>query len=91
MTVSYFLALEGRIPAMQAERSMQLAQAAVYPHVTREGAERMWQAWTRATDPDPLPSAMPVKGALFTLNGRPVSFEALRIGLGQAIGGGLAA
>lgn len=90
MTVSYFEALEGQIPALEARALLAAAQAALYPHVTKEGAERMWGAWTEAAYPRPTP-AMPAPGSLFSLNGRPVDIGALRHGLGSALGAGLSA
>jgi hypothetical protein len=92
MTVSHFEALESEIPVVEARRQMQAAQAAVYPHLTKEGAERLWQAWSAAAY-RPAPEHMvPARDALFTLNGTPVSFEGLRQGLTQMLEpGGLAA
>lgn len=91
MTVSYFTALESQIPAVEARAMMAAAQAALYPHVTKEGAERMWQAWVRQAEPPRPLSAMPAPGALFSLNGKPVNLHELRFGLGQAMGAGLSA
>lgn len=91
LTVSYFQGLEARIPAVQAERSMQMAQAATYPHATKDGAERMWRSWVRQAEPPRPLSGMPVKGALFTLNNKPVSISELRAGLGAELGQGLSA
>jgi hypothetical protein len=91
MTVSYFAALESRIPAVQAERSLQLAQAALYPHTSKDAAQRMWQVWTRAANPPPPTSGKQAAGSQFYLNDRPVSIFELRRGLGQALGAGLTA
>lgn len=71
---------------------MASAQAAVYPHLKPEGAQRLWRAWADvAYRPEPA-HVVPTKGALFTLNGNAVSFEGLRAGLTQLLDhGGLAA
>lgn len=90
MTVSHFEALEQQIPATEAQQALRLAMIAVYPHAPREGAERMWQAWESAAYP-PKSFSAPVSGALFSLNGRPVSIDELRAGLGAALGSGLVA
>lgn len=90
MSVSYFAALESQVPAVEARAIMASAQAAVYPHVSKEGAQRMWQAWTRAAYPPP-PTPTSRAASQFYLNDRPVSIFELRRGLGQALGAGLTA
>lgn len=86
--MSHFEALEAEIPATEARRQMRAAQAAAYPHLRREGAERLWRSWSDiAYRPHPEHTA-PVKGALFSLNGQAVSFDGLRAGLRSMLGGG---
>lgn len=63
----------------------------MYPHLTKEGAERIWRSWSDATYRPAPEHVVPVKDALFTLNGEAVSFEGLRIGLGQMLGAGAVA
>lgn len=76
MTVSHFTALEARTPMVDAERAMTMAQAALYPHLTREGGQKLWAGWERQARP--AVEARPGQaGALFTLNGRPVAADAL--------------
>lgn len=89
MTVEYFTALESRIPAEEARRMMHAAEAAFYPHVTKEGARRMWRHWSETVNPTPI--ALPVKGALLSFNGQAVDFPTLREQLSGALGRGLVA
>jgi hypothetical protein len=74
MTVSYFEGLEAQIPA-------------VYPHVTKEGAERMWATWMADAYPQPL-AQMPATGSLLSFNGRAVSFGELKTELSAAMAPG---
>lgn len=89
--MSYFLGLESRIPARMAEQAMQAAQVAVYPHASKDGAERLWRAWMRQAAPPRPIVAGPVPGALFSFNGQPVDIATLRAKLGGALGAGLSA
>lgn len=90
MTVSYFEALEGQMPALEAQRMMAAAQAAVYPHVTKDGAQKMWQGWERAAYP-PEPIGPGARRALFLWNNQPVAPVDLRQRLAGVLGGGLSA
>lgn len=84
MTVSYFEGLEAEIPALEARALLAAAQAAVYPHVRKEDAERMWRGWTDAAYPRPL-AQMPATGSLLSFNGRPVDFQELKTRLSAAM------
>lgn len=90
MTVSHFEALESKIPVMEARGMMRAAQAAVYPHVTKDGAQKMWQGWERAAYP-PEPVGPGSRRAMFTWNGRAVTPIDLRQRLAGVLGGGLSA
>lgn len=90
MTVSYFEALERQIPALEARALLQSAQAAVYPHVSKEAAERMWRGWQQAAYPRPVTLA-DVRDSLLYLDGVPVTVAELRAGLGAALPEGLSA
>jgi hypothetical protein len=87
MTVSYFEGLEAQIPALEARAMLAAAQAAVYPHVSKEGAERMWQGWMADAYPRPL-TQMPASGSLLSFNGRAVSFGELQSKLSTAMAPG---
>lgn len=92
MTVSYFEALEDQIPVIEARAMLAAAQVAVYPHAPKDSAERMWRGWMDAAHPPRVEERHAAERALFTLGGRPVSFEELRDGLGAAMApGGLSA
>lgn len=91
MTVSYFSALEDQIPATEARRIMDAAQAALYPQLKAEGARRLWRSWERTAYP-PLP--MPTtnqQGARLYWNGRQIQPADLRTRLAGYLGAGLSA
>lgn len=90
MTVSHFAALEARIPMVGAERMMTMAQAALYPHLTKEGGQKLWSGWERQSRP--APEARPGQtAALFTLNGRPVAPDTLEQQIAALMGVGAVA
>lgn len=91
MTVSEFIGLEAQIPATEARRIMDSAQAALYPHLTPEGARRLWLSWERVADP-PLPiTAAAGGGARFFWNGRSIAPADLKSRLAGHLGAGLTA
>jgi hypothetical protein len=85
MTVSYFEGLESQIPVIEAERMQAAAQAALYPHVTKEGARQMWQAWTAQIERVGREAAQ-AAGALFTVDGRAVGLGGLKRWMRKTIG-----
>lgn len=93
MTVSEFSGLETRIPVEEARRKMQAAESALYPHLTKEGAENMWRSWADVLWQAEVEQRTPPagSGATFYWNGRPVAPAELRQKLGGALGSGLAA
>lgn len=75
--------LANQIPRIQAERTLLAAQAAVYPHMGKDGARRWWDSMVRRTQ-----QAARVVRQLFTWGGQPVTPEGLKARLSQQLGGG---
>lgn len=90
MTIECFAALEAEIPAVRAERMMDAAQAAVYPHVSKSGARQMWREWTQAVQRSANQAARR-SAALFVVDGKPVGISGFRTWIRRALGKGLAA
>jgi hypothetical protein len=91
MTVSEFAGLESQVPATEARRLMDAAQAALYPNIKAEDARRLWHHWERAANPPiPLPTTSS-QGARFYWNGRAIAPADLRTRLAGHLGAGLVA
>lgn len=87
MTVSYFEALEGQMPAIEAERMQNAALAALYPHVTKEGARKMWSGWTEQIN-RVVREAGVQAGHLFTVDGVAVGVAGLKRWMKRTVGRG---
>jgi hypothetical protein len=70
------------MPRVRALWMLDAAQAALYPHLKREGARAWWDSLVRRTR-----RVVRAVGQLFTLNGAPVTPDALRERLGAELGG----
>lgn len=68
---------------------MDAAQVAVYPHVTQEGAGKLWAHWDRIANP-PLPLDGS-GGARFFWNGASIGAGDLKQRLAGTLGSGLTA
>lgn len=90
MSIEYFAAMEARIPTVEAERSLHLADAMTYPQMRSEDARRWWsrkvQTITRAAE-----QAGRSAGSLFMVDGKPVGVDGLRRWLRRTLGKGLTA
>lgn len=91
MTVSYFVALEAEIPAVEARQQMALAEAALYPQLKPEHARRLWMYWERQANPPRVLPGSPTGGVQFFWNGRAIRPSELRQRLAGALGAGLTA
>lgn len=91
MTAEWFMALEAQIPATEARRMMDAAQAALYPQLKAEDARRLWMSWERAAYP-PVPINAPAgHGARFYWNGKAIDPGSLKQRLAGHLGAGLSA
>lgn len=90
MTVDYFAALEAEIPVVEAERALALADAAVYPQLTSQAAQRWWNAKLRVIQQATADVARRA-GALFIIDGQAVGARGLRSWLKRTLGRGLTA
>lgn len=91
MTVSYFAALEAQIPAVEARHKMDMAEAAMYPTLTKpEHARDLWAHWMRQANPPPPIETLP-GGSTFYWNNVPIEPAALKSNLAGALGSGLSA
>jgi hypothetical protein len=90
--VSAFVGLERTVPATEARRKMDAAEAALYPQVKREDARRLWLLWEQQATPPPPPSTLGQTDRIrLTFNGARVSKDELKQQLGRALGRGLTA
>lgn len=87
MTVSYFEALEAEIPAIDAERMQRAALAALYPHTSKEGGQRMWRSWTEQINRVREQTGR-AAGALFMVDGKAVGLRGLKRWMRKTIGRG---
>ncbi len=71
----------GEMPRVRALNVLDLAQAAIYPHLTKIAAENWWHRWTRR-------AAHRIQDALgtFTVNGVPVGVRGLKNKLKELFG-----
>lgn len=75
-------AMYEQIPRIEAERSMRAATAALYPHLTKRGAQDLWRAWAG--------QARRTAGAAaaFTWNGVQMGARQIKAKLAETLGGG---
>lgn len=92
MTTSEFEGMERTIPATEARRKMDMAEATLYAQLDPKHARELWAHWTRQANPPP-PIAVPPAGggSRFYWNGAPVDATTLRGNLAGALGAGLTA
>jgi hypothetical protein len=45
LTTAQWLNLWYQMPRLQAEKDMQMANVLIYPHVDKDGREKMWNRW----------------------------------------------
>ena len=83
--LSGFEGLEAQIPAIEGERMQAAAQAALYPHVTKDGARQMWSAWTEQINRVSRDAAT-AAGSLFTVDGKAVGVSGFKKWLRKKLG-----
>ncbi|MGE3267152.1 MAG: hypothetical protein AB7P40_00295 [Chloroflexota bacterium] len=85
MTVSLFAQYERQIPVVEAERMMSAAQAALYPHVDKNGAREMWNGWRQQIDRAARATRQRA-GSLFVVDGKGVGVAGLKRWFRSALG-----
>lgn len=98
MTVGELAAYADEMPALHAEWMLDAAQVAIYPSTAQfapDAARTWWDSLMHAAAGDEPVSAaaMPDDRTAggFSLNGKPISFDALSANLSYMLGGGVAA
>lgn len=74
-------ALYDNLDRVRAERVLDAAAAAAYPHLTKSGSRQWLHDWTRRAQ-----RVVRATAEVFSWNGRPVTPDALKQRLRQALG-----
>lgn len=90
MTVSYFAALERQIAAHEAAEQLRAAEAALFPNLRSQDAQRWWQERSRAIV-EASARAAQMAGARFVVDGVAVGVAGLKKWFRRVVGRGLAA
>lgn len=80
MTISMFEAFHARMPAVRADRMMDMGQSTIYAQVTAEGRTRIWNGWTQVKSQinhmmNLLDRTEESAKSVITWNGEPVDFD----------------